>query len=478
MSRSTASWPRRCDPPGLPELFDQPLELVSGALPTGVQGRYLFNGPTGFERGGLTFEHWLDGVGRMVSLQLGPDGARLTSRNVATETWREERSEGRALYRGFGTSFANDRLVRGLVTASPVNVSLYPWAGHLLAFGEQGLPYRIAAENLDSEGPWTFGGRLTEITPFTGHPKLDLATGELLAFGVSFSARHPSLLYYRFAPDGSLATRTRTPLPGPWSIHDFAISADHVVFHLSPYRLSMTTLQHGGSVLDALSWPADEERSASRLLVLDRTSGEIRLDAPIGRGYCLHLANAFDHAAGLIVDLLEMPRPIYSDYRLERLLVEAPAAVPVRLEVDLRTGTVSQARLPHDRHADFPTLDRRRIGRESQHYWMLSISHQAAGRPRPYYDTVSRVDWTSERIVDLWTCPPGGLLGAEPGLIPADLGSPAGDTLIVPYHEPDAGRWGFVVLDARRPGPPLARWILPDAERIHLGFHSTFLPTR
>jgi carotenoid cleavage dioxygenase-like enzyme len=63
---------------------------------------------------------------------------RVQQRFVQTAKLAAERSEGKALFRTFGTSFAGDRLVHGVTVASPVNLSAWPFAGKLLAFGEQG----------------------------------------------------------------------------------------------------------------------------------------------------------------------------------------------------------------------------------------------------------------------------------------------------------------------------------------------------
>jgi hypothetical protein len=40
--------------------------------------------------------------------------------------------------------------VRDLALASPVNVSVYPVAGRLLAFGEQGLPWELDPVTLET----------------------------------------------------------------------------------------------------------------------------------------------------------------------------------------------------------------------------------------------------------------------------------------------------------------------------------------
>jgi all-trans-8'-apo-beta-carotenal 15,15'-oxygenase len=143
------------------------------------------------------------------------------------------------VYRMFGTSFAGDELKRGIGLESPVNVSVYPFRGALLAFGEQGLPWALDPATLATRGPYTFDGQLNDLTPFGAHPKIDHHTGELFNFGVSFSAQHPALNLFRFAADGTQAYRRRLALPYASSIHDFAISGRYIVFYVSPLVLRM-----------------------------------------------------------------------------------------------------------------------------------------------------------------------------------------------------------------------------------------------
>ena len=161
---------------------------VDGTLPSYLRGTCLLNGPGRFERGGVRYRHWLDGDGMVAALHVGDDGARFTNRFVRSGKFTREEADGRPVFRTFGTSFPGDQLKRGIGLESPVNVSVYPYRGALLAFGEQGLPWALDPVTLETRGLYTFGGQLNEITPFSAHPKIDHRTGELFNFGVSFSA--------------------------------------------------------------------------------------------------------------------------------------------------------------------------------------------------------------------------------------------------------------------------------------------------
>ena len=106
---------------------------------------------------------------------------------------------GRALCRACGTAFPDDRLRRGFSLESPVNVSVVPWEGRLLAFGEQGLPWDLDPVTLETRGEFRFGGRLNEVSPLSAHAHLDRESSELIDFGISYASAEPLLHLYRFA---------------------------------------------------------------------------------------------------------------------------------------------------------------------------------------------------------------------------------------------------------------------------------------
>src|SRR5438105_1184397 len=118
-----------------------PITAISGEVPEAIRGTYYVNGPARFERAGRRYKHWLDGDGMIAALRIDDDGVQFTSRFVRTPKLIEEEAEGRFLYRGFGTAFPGDKLRRNVMLEPPVNVSVYPYAGTLLAFGEQTLPF-------------------------------------------------------------------------------------------------------------------------------------------------------------------------------------------------------------------------------------------------------------------------------------------------------------------------------------------------
>jgi all-trans-8'-apo-beta-carotenal 15,15'-oxygenase len=483
----------------VPEEGSYRIEPSEGAVPEWLRGTYYLNGPARFRRGETAYGHWLDGDGMVCSLRFDGEGdqggPRFTARFVRSEKWVREEEAGCSLFRCFGTGFPGDQLLRGIALASPVNVSVYPFAGKLLAFGEQGLPWELDPETLETVGEHTFGGRLNAVSPFSAHPGFDHShpigqgeaktSGEMVNFGVSFSAQRPTLNLYRFGDDGGLLYRKRVPLPYPASIHDFGLSKRYAVFYVNPYLLDMRPLMEAGaSVLDCLSWRPE---LGSSLLVVERESGEVAATVPIGERYCLHHVNAFERDGLLVVDVLELEEPVYPDYTpVPDLFAEVAPAHPVRYVLDLAGGeagesggVVERREAPYRLAADFPAVDPRRAGEPTDHFWMLAISR--TGEPgRKFLDRLVAIDFGLEgedgeeaAEADAWQAPPGRYLGGEPVFVPRP-GSRDG-VIVVQELDAEAREMAFLLFDAYRLADgPVAR--LPLRRPVHLGFHACWDP--
>ncbi len=456
---------------GEPVEGDLEIGRIDGELPRGLAGTYHLSAPARFAAGAVSYGNWLDGDGMAIAARFASGGAsappavRVRQRFVETAKLVAERAEAKALFRTFGTRFAGDRLLHGVTVASPVNLSAWPFAGRLLAFGEQGQPWELDPPTLATLGPAAFGGAVTAATPFSGHPKVDPHTGELVTFGVSFAPQAPTLHFFRFAAGGGLALRARQPLPFPASIHDFALAGRHAVFHVAPHLLDLAALRNGATVLEALAWRPE---LGSRLLVLERRDGRLVADVPVGDRYCLHLLNAWEDGDRLTIDLVELDRPVYGDYHgLPDLFVEPPAGRAVRYEVELGSGALrSRLVTPDLGTPDFPTLDRRLMTRENPHGWLLRVP--ATPEPgRKFFTTLLHVRWDEGRVAAAWDTQPPIYLAGEPAFAPLD----GGGVLVVPLWDAAAGRSALALFDPLdvAAGPRATVWL---ETRMPLGFHS------
>lgn len=444
------------------------VECVEGTIPGFVRGTYYLNGPARFGLGDVSYTHWLDGDGMVCALRFGGENIKLTTRYIGSTKHEIERQIGRPLFRAFGTNFPGSQLNRlNNGVESPVNVSVYRFKDELLAFGEQGLPWALDPQTLETRGQYDFDRRLNAASPFSAHPRFDSDTHEMFNFGIFFSAT-PRLYLYCFTPEG-LRYRTGVPLPYPCSVHDFSLSRRYAIFYLSPYLLDVQGLLHNRqTVLESLQWTPER---GSRFLVLDRSDGKLVASIPANQRYCLHLMNSFDWGDLLTVDLLEFDRPIYGEYQpIPDLFRSVSQGAPVRYTIDLpRREVIGRIALNCDRSPDFPSIDPRRSMHAYDDFWMLGIS-SSGQTGRKFFDQLVHGNWSRETS-DIYQSPYKRYLSGEPVFVAA----PGSQESVVLCQEVDVaeGNSYFLLFNANavRKGP-IAR--ISAGQLLYSGFHASF----
>jgi all-trans-8'-apo-beta-carotenal 15,15'-oxygenase len=460
-------------------LFEEPETAQSiapdgGEIPGWLRGTYYVNGPARFQRGGQRYRHWLDGDGMVRALRFDSSGAHFTSRYVRTRKLQQEEAAGKAIYRTFGTGFPGDILRRNVMLEPPVNVSVYPIGGRLLAFAEQSIPFELDPETLETLAEFDFGGRLNEVSPFAAHAKFDPVSGNMVNFGISFSTANPVLYLYEFSPDGELLGRRRFPVEAPHTNHDFAITGNYAAFFLSPLELDFGRFwNEGASVMEALEWRPEK---GSYILIVprvgcDRAPVKIKLEG----GHSLHLINAFEAGDRFVLDIVEYRRPVYPEYQpVPDFYQDVDRGRPVRYVIDLSTGQlIGRKEMTYDRAPDFPSVIPSSVGAEYEDFWMLGIS-SAGSAGRKFFDQLVRGSWNSKSVDDVYKARPGCYFGGEPVFV----GKPGIENegmIIIQEYDSKADRVAFLLVPAfDLKGGPAVR--LPLEQKTHPGFHAAFSP--
>jgi all-trans-8'-apo-beta-carotenal 15,15'-oxygenase len=294
-------------------------------------------------------------------------------------------------------------------------------------------------------------------------------------FGVTFAAAKPTVTLYEFDPLGHLISRARFPVELAHSNHDFGMSANYAVFFLSPLIMDFGKfLQQGASVMEALRW---QPELGSYLLIAPKAAARGKLAQPLrvaaGNGYCLHLINCFERASELIVDILELDAPVYSEYQIiPNLFSNVAPCRPVRYRINLENGSlVERIAMSYDRTPDFPSINTACAGLEYSDFWMLGISE--AGKPgRKFFNQLARGEWNQGKVTQVYQVGGGEYLGGEPVFI-GNPGNPHEGAVVVEHFDTNADACEFLIFDAFDIAEgPIAR--LPLRHAIHPGFHASF----
>jgi carotenoid cleavage dioxygenase-like enzyme len=411
---------------------------VTGAIPPELTGWYLRNGPNPREADSA---HWFLGDGMVHGVRL--EAGRATAyRNRWVRTARLTR--GARLHDEHG---ALD------LTAGVANTHVVRHAGRTLALVESSYPYELslaAGRELDTVGAYDFGGLLR--TPMTAHPKTCPSTGELHFFGYGAPDR-PYLTYHRADADGRLAVSRPVEVGAPTMMHDFHLTAGHVVFMDLPVLFDMPTAMSGAPGMPYVWRP----EYGARLGVLGRSDpfGAVRW-FDIAPCYVFHTLNAHEEGDRLVLHAIRY------DHLGDGVAFDGHGAL-WRWTLDLATGTVSEEQLD-DRQAEFPRIDDRLAGLPARH------GHASTGGPG---GAVHRYDLLTGEVSSHVFGP--GRVPGEASFVPAD-DRPGGPGWLMTYvYDAATDRSDLVVLDADRlTAPPVATIHLP--RRVPAGFHGNWLP--
>jgi carotenoid cleavage dioxygenase len=406
---------------------------VEGAIPPELDGWYLRNGPNPRQ----ATAHWFTGDGMIHGVRI-EDGQAKWYRNrwVRTDSFIED-------FPLYGPDGSRN------LRAAKANTHVVNHAGKTLALVESSLPYEIS-NDLETIGAYDFGGKL--VDSMTAHPKICPTTGELHFFGYG-NIFEPHVTYHRADANGELVISRPLDVKALTMMHDFALTAQHVIFMDLPIVFNLDVAMKGGGDMP-YRW---DDAYGARLGVMRRDDpfGEVRW-FEIDPCYVFHVANAHDSADGKSI-VLQAVR--YPELWRDNGGFDADGVL-WSWTIDLAAGTVSERQLD-DRNIEFPRIDDR-----------------LAGLPARYSVSVGDHNWvrhdlpTGEAVEhDLGTGGPGEAVFVPSGSGTAD----ESNGFYLGYvYDPERNGSDLVILDASDfAGEPVARINLPA--RVPYGFHGNWI---
>ena len=187
----------------------------------------------------------VNGDGMVQMYRFGDGYVNFRSRYVRTERFELESKAHRALFGMYRNPYTNDPSVRDK-DGTTANTNAFFHAGHLFAMKEDGRPYDLDPDTLETRSHYDFGGKLQSQT-MTAHPKIDPATGEMLAHG--YEAKGLASLDIALQVISNTGELVREEFfQGPYAsfMHDWAVSTDHFIFPLSPTTADDARMREGG----------------------------------------------------------------------------------------------------------------------------------------------------------------------------------------------------------------------------------------
>ena len=417
---------------------------VEGTIPPELEGVYVRNGPNPGEH---PSGHWFLGDGMVHGVWLGRGGASAyRARYVQTPI----------------LGAPPERVGPPNGSNHQANTSVVWHGGRLLTLSEIGLPYEVSPTDLATVGTHDFGGALEG--PMTAHPKIDPATGELVFFGYHLLE---STVHLHFIDPAGMQTRTEiVPVPAPSMMHDFQLTATHVVLMDFPVIFDIDLAIKGEAL--PFSW---QPKNGARIGVMPRngTADDIQW-YETDLGYVFHTYNAWNDPMN--------PDVIYLDavYYPEMWAMGANDfendGVSVRYTIDTSAGTVTRETF-EERQLEFPQIDPRRRGLEHRYGYGVGVSKRPPDGAVGPADTIVKLDHQgsmSEYTLD-------GMQLDELTFVPASADSGEDEGWLMSYaYVPGSDVSRLVIFDATNiSAGPVGTVGLP--QRVPFGFHGTWVPS-
>jgi beta,beta-carotene 9',10'-dioxygenase len=468
---------------------------VEGSVPEWLTGSLVRNGPGAFSfAGGTEVDHWFDGLAMCYRFTFDPgnradaavsgaaDAVHYRNRFLETDAYEAARTGSFSGGFATGETTLRDRL-KGFLTEpyDNTNIVVERVGGRYLALTESPRAVVVDPNTLAVEGHFQYDGPAPTGQLACAHLKRDPATGALFNVETAFG-RTSTYHVYTLTADGERRHVGSVETDAPAYMHSFALTPHYVVLTEFPLRVDPLIFFKPGRqapFIEQFEWQPDR---GTRLIVVDRDSGDVVAEPVTDPVFGFHHVNAFERDGGteLVLDVETVPdATTIGELTLDSLRDGELNAIAGRLErftVDLgqvtgtgRYGTgdatVDRAMLYDDGTA-LPTVSPARWCRSHRYVYAMSLDQPAT----EWATGVLKYDAETGGVVEFEAA---GDYFSEPIFVPGPGDSADAGVVLTVALDVDAGHSRLLVLDGER-FDERARVDLPHA--VPFDFHGRYFP--
>ncbi|MCB9763025.1 MAG: carotenoid oxygenase family protein [Alphaproteobacteria bacterium] len=349
---------------------------VEGALPPGLRGTLYRNGPALTGRFGRRYTHIFEGDGAVSAVRLGDGAAQGAVRLVRTAGFNEETEAGRLLY-GFGAPWPT-RMRRAWADRekNTANTSVLWWNDGLYALMEACRPVAVDPDTLDTRGERDLDGVIERS--FSAHPHRVASLDTVFNIGLRYG-REPGVVLYAWPRGGACRRLGFVPLPRNTMLHDFIVTARHLVLFVNPVTVNLWRAIAGiGPFEKLLQWRPE---LGTEVIVVPLDDPERPARFTVEPFFQWHFANAFEDGDAVVVDYCRYPD--FDSIGAIDALDASDIAMPVYHRARVRPASQGFESTPLGLSCDFPRID---PAQEGQRHDAAVVLGHAEGR-----DTLARL---------------------------------------------------------------------------------------
>jgi beta-carotene 15,15'-monooxygenase len=465
---------------------------VTGTLPAWLNGTLIRNGPGAFSfPGGSSVDHWFDGFAMLYRFTFDPgsqtglgDGDVVHYRNRFLRTDAYEAARDGSFEGGFATGETTLRSRLATFLQAPydnTNIIAERIGGEYTALTESPRQVRFDPATLATTGHAEYSGDVPTGQLSCAHLKRDPATGTLVNVDTEFG--RPSQYHvHATTPAGERRHVGSVTTDRPAYMHSFALTPRYVVLTEFPLRLDPLRLLKPGRqapFIEQFEW---EPEHGTRIIVMDRMTGEVVAEPVTDAVFGFHHVNAFERDGGseLVFDLETVPDATTIDsLYLENLRAGEMGAIVGRIErftvrLDDAAGTAQSD--------DGPTVSREMLYADGSALPTVAPTHwcrphryiYAMGMDTPVTEWARRVCKLDTHSGTVRTFDDGGEYFGEPIFVPAPEADSEDDGVVLTVAlDTGVDQSRLLVLDGAS-FTERARVALPHAAPFD--FHGRYFP--
>jgi carotenoid cleavage dioxygenase-like enzyme len=306
---------------------------IKGKLPSWLEGTLLRTGPSKFEVGTRTYNHWFDGLAMLHRFAFVDGGVRYANRLLKSKAFCAAEATGKIAFGEFATDPCWSLFGRVAAIFSPeltdnccVNVADY--ARSATAFTETSIPVRFSPDTLETLGVFGYNSSLTgQIS--TAHPHYDAKRACHYNYIADLGFRSAYRLI-SIGDDGVQRQVAEIPVERPSYMHSFGMSKEHLILSEFPLVVNPVDLRLAGKpFIRHYRW---EPERGLHFHVVEKDTGRIVRSATADAAFAFHHVNAFADNGAIMVDFIAYPdASVIDQLYLARLRAGAPVSVTGKL---------------------------------------------------------------------------------------------------------------------------------------------------